>query len=170
MKCEYCEQEHDGSYGSGRFCNKECAHGFSTKAKRKEINKKVSISLSGRKSWTSSGFKKGFDKRRNLAFSEVSCKKRSNSLKKHFKNKYKSKCFNELSGKYSRKRRILEEQNFKCNRCGLDKWLGQNIKFELEHKDGNKLNNDRNNLEVLCPNCHSLTPWWRVSHKNKMPE
>jgi hypothetical protein len=44
-KCEYCKKEHDGSFGSGRFCSKKCARGFSTKAKRKEINKKVSKKL-----------------------------------------------------------------------------------------------------------------------------
>lgn len=41
-KCENCKNEHDGSYGSGRFCTSKCARGFSTKAKRKEINEKVS--------------------------------------------------------------------------------------------------------------------------------
>lgn len=45
MKCEYCSKEHDGKYGSGRFCCQECARGFSTRAKRKEINKKVSRTL-----------------------------------------------------------------------------------------------------------------------------
>ncbi len=29
--CENCGKEHDGTYGSGRFCSKECARGFSTK-------------------------------------------------------------------------------------------------------------------------------------------
>ena len=29
--CENCGKEHDGSYGSGRFCSKECAKGFSGK-------------------------------------------------------------------------------------------------------------------------------------------
>ena len=24
MKCENCNKEHDGSYGSGRFCSKHC--------------------------------------------------------------------------------------------------------------------------------------------------
>jgi predicted nucleic acid-binding Zn ribbon protein len=43
--CENCKQDHDGSYGSGRFCSSKCARGFSTKAKRKEINEKVSASL-----------------------------------------------------------------------------------------------------------------------------
>lgn len=30
-KCENCGIEHDGNYGSGRFCCKECARSFSTK-------------------------------------------------------------------------------------------------------------------------------------------
>ena len=35
--CENCKNEHDGSYGSGRFCSIKCSRGFSTKEKRKEI-------------------------------------------------------------------------------------------------------------------------------------
>ncbi len=46
MKCENCNNDHDGSYGSGRFCSSKCARGFSTKEKREEINKKVSKKLS----------------------------------------------------------------------------------------------------------------------------
>ena len=45
--CENCGIEHDGKYGSGRFCSNKCSRGFSTKAKRKEINAKVSSSLTG---------------------------------------------------------------------------------------------------------------------------
>ena len=43
MICENCKKEHDGSYGSGRFCSSKCARAFSTKIKRKEINEKVSL-------------------------------------------------------------------------------------------------------------------------------
>jgi len=42
MQCENCNNEHDGSYASGRFCSIKCSRGFSTKSKRQEINKKVS--------------------------------------------------------------------------------------------------------------------------------
>ena len=49
MKCENCGIEHNGSYGSGRFCCLKCARGFSTKNKRQEINEKVSKKLAGRK-------------------------------------------------------------------------------------------------------------------------
>lgn len=45
--CENCTDEHNGTYGSGRFCSSKCARGFSTKAKRKEINKKVSKAITG---------------------------------------------------------------------------------------------------------------------------
>ena len=31
MICENCSKEHEGNYGSGRFCSKECARSFSTK-------------------------------------------------------------------------------------------------------------------------------------------
>ena len=63
--------------------------------------------------------------------------------------------------------RILYEQENKCNRCGLDKWLGQDIILELEHKDGNNKNNVRDNLEMICPNCHSLTETWRGRNKKE---
>ena len=48
MVCENCGSNHDGSYGSGRFCCSKCARGFSTKANREEINRKVSKSLGGK--------------------------------------------------------------------------------------------------------------------------
>ena len=47
MKCETCQKEHDGQYGSGRFCSKSCASVFSTKFNREKINKKISEKLKG---------------------------------------------------------------------------------------------------------------------------
>ena len=38
MKCEYCGKEHDGSYGSGRFCSDHCRRVYS--GKRVNINSK----------------------------------------------------------------------------------------------------------------------------------
>jgi hypothetical protein len=45
MKCEYCNQQHDGTYASGRFCSSQCSRGFSTKSKRAEINEKIKKKL-----------------------------------------------------------------------------------------------------------------------------
>lgn len=48
MICENCGVTHDGSYASGRFCSCKCARSFSTKSSRKEINEKVSRTLCAR--------------------------------------------------------------------------------------------------------------------------
>lgn len=72
--------------------------------------------------------------------------------------------YSDLSFERLRKR-ILYEQECKCNRCGISEWLGEVISLELEHKDGNHHNNNRENLEMLCPNCHSLTTTWRGRNK-----
>lgn len=34
MKCENCGKEHDGSYGSGRFCSKHCRCSFNSKKQK----------------------------------------------------------------------------------------------------------------------------------------
>lgn len=49
--CENCNKEHDGSYGSGRFCEIKCSRSFSTKNKRIEINRKVSKKLRSNIPW-----------------------------------------------------------------------------------------------------------------------
>lgn len=50
MTCENCTQEHEGQYGSGRFCSSKCARGYATKNNRDAINRKVSDSLKARPS------------------------------------------------------------------------------------------------------------------------
>ena len=55
----------------------------------------------------------------------------------------------------------------KCNKCGLDEWLGQKISLELNHINGKGFDNRRSNLELICPNCHAQTPTYRG--KNKYP-
>lgn len=36
-----------------------------------------------------------------------------------------------------------------------------NIPLEIEHIDGNYLNNKEENLILICPNCHSLTSTYK---------
>lgn len=49
-----------------------------------------------------------------------------------------------------------------CENCGNDgNWQNGVISLEIHHKDGNKTNNQINNLCYLCPNCHALTDSYR---------
>lgn len=56
---------------------------------------------------------------------------------------------------------IVALRGHQCECCKLTTWLNEPITLELHHKDGDKLNNDLENLQLLCPNCHSLTENWR---------
>jgi hypothetical protein len=49
----------------------------------------------------------------------------------------------------------------KCEECNITEWRGKKIPLEVHHLDGNNENNSKENLQVLCPNCHSLTDSWR---------
>jgi hypothetical protein len=42
-----------------------------------------------------------------------------------------------------------------CEICGISQWMGKKIKCELHHIDGNSNNHILENLQILCPNCHS---------------
>lgn len=80
--------------------------------------------------------------------------------------RYKNKSFDDLS-LAQKKRRILEEQENKCNKCSISNWNGKPLTLELEHKDGDTKNNNRDNLECICPNCHSQTDTWRGKNIKK---
>jgi len=45
-----------------------------------------------------------------------------------------------------------------CEICGISTWQGLELPLELHHIDGNRFNNTIDNLQILCPNCHSQTP------------
>src|SRR5271166_5621357 len=142
VRCENCEKEHDGSYGSGRFCGSVCARGFSTQEKREENNRQVSKSLMGHKPIPLSP--------------EV--RQRANELQRlTWERKILTGDWDSLS-LGSKRRRVLLEQQGKCLLCDLSEWMGETLVLQLDHKDGDNNNNKRENLRGLCPNCHSQTP------------
>ena len=64
---------------------------------------------------------------------------------------------------------LFDKYNYKCIKCG---WGETNphthsIPLEIHHIDGNSQNNNEDNLELLCPNCHSLTKDYRGANKGK---
>jgi hypothetical protein len=54
----------------------------------------------------------------------------------------------------------------RCEKCNNTEWLKENIPLELEHVNGNNRDNRIENLCILCPNCHALTPTYRRRKKS----
>ena len=51
--------------------------------------------------------------------------------------------------------------DYKCNSCGIDQWNGKSISLELDHINGKRDDHRLENLQFLCPNCHSQTKTFR---------
>ena len=60
--------------------------------------------------------------------------------------------------------RLIEDglRKNECESCRNELWNGKPIPLELHHIDGNNLNNQIENLQILCPNCHAQTPNYGV--------
>jgi len=140
-KCPKCNAEFEnvGKWSIKKFCSRKCAN---SKERPQELRNRISQKLIGRPTG------------RILS---IAAKKKLNDSIRNFWNAVP---FDQLKWDTQRKR-VIKEQEGKCNRCKIDNWLGEKLILEVDHKDGNNKNNDRINLEGLCPNCHSLTKNWR---------
>lgn len=45
----------------------------------------------------------------------------------------------------------------KCEICEISEWMGKPLVLQLHHINGNRSDNRIENLQILCPNCHSQT-------------
>lgn len=78
-------------------------------------------------------------------------------------NKWKSGEIDGVSNGYSVasfiRRYLFEKYNNSCQMCGWDEvnpYSGK-VPLQIHHIDGDCTNNKEENLQLLCPNCHSLT-------------
>ena len=52
-----------------------------------------------------------------------------------------------------------------CEQCGIDRWRDQALSLCLHHVNGDRHDNRLENLQLLCPNCHSQTPNFGVKNR-----
>jgi hypothetical protein len=142
-KCPKCSKEHNKS---GKFCSRSCANSKVFSEESREKKRQASLRY-----WKNNPI----DESKKLLLAELSPNSTNNYLIRLFEQTW------EETSIWSKRIRVILEQDGKCNRCGITHWQGQRITLEYEHKDGNHDNNNRDNVECLCPNCHSLTNTWR---------
>lgn len=57
------------------------------------------------------------------------------------------------------KKRLFDKgyKERKCEICGISEWNEKPISLQIHHINGDNCDNRIENLQVLCPNCHSQT-------------
>jgi hypothetical protein len=57
------------------------------------------------------------------------------------------------------RRALIESgRKYKCEKCGIGNiWNNEKLCIQIDHINGDCLNNTKENLRFLCPNCHSQT-------------
>lgn len=67
------------------------------------------------------------------------------------------------------RRYLLKETNHKCSECGWGETnpFTNKSPLEIDHIDGDAKNNLKENLRVLCPNCHSLKKTFKNTGSRK---
>ena len=142
---------------------------FDTCRNRCEVLEKLGMCTSGNSYTTLYNYVKKY----NIDTSRIESlrKKGSNRRLPHLNSEIKMRL--ELEGKtnnyrgHSLKNYIIRNniKRWKCECCGRTKWKGENIPLQLHHIDGDHYNNNINNLQLLCPNCHAMTD--NYGKKNK---
>lgn len=151
--CENCHQTITEAFGSGRFCCIKCSRSFSTKASREEINRKVSNALAGKPSLSKGKSSSLKGRKRPIEVVEEAVRRRSEKRLQ----RNASLPFEALSLK-ARRERILEEQAGVCAICSIKPtWNSLPLVFHLDHIKGRQFGHQRENLRMICPNCHSQT-------------
>lgn len=143
--CPNCENEIEKI--ENKFCSQSCSASFNNKRRSLSDETKMKISKSLRASSSMRPVKHQRESNRD-AFIKTMIRKMMEAE------------FDSLPHQ-SKRKRIIIEQDGKCAHCGLSEWRGKPICFEMDHIDGDNTNNQRSNLEILCPNCHSNTPTWK---------
>jgi hypothetical protein len=62
---------------------------------------------------------------------------------------------------------LAEDRGYKCEDCGISEWKNKKLTLHVDHINGDSSNDSPENMRLLCPNCHSQTPFLGGANKGR---
>lgn len=153
--CTHCNAPLEYESRHNKFCNQSCSASFHNE-KKKKYNYCIHCG----------SLAQGKNRKPNQKYCSTKCQQ---AFVKEAR--YKEMLAGVSSGmkNASIRKLLIEKHGAKCMSCDWDKINPTTGKcpIELEHVDGDSTNNSLDNLKLLCPNCHSLTPTYKALNKGK---
>jgi Zn finger protein HypA/HybF involved in hydrogenase expression len=144
--CKYCSAQLSYENRKKTFCNHACSATYNNSIRSNLVK------------WHCQGCGKEHTNSANLV------KKYCNNACQQLKTKQESfeKLKEGLITDRGMMRSILKREfGHKCFECGISEWRGHPIPLEIDHIDGDAGNNKYENIRMICPNCHGITPTWK---------
>ena len=159
-KCLYCLEPLSYKDRYKIFCDSKCSAIYNNTHKKKKGEGKIC-------SFCNLPFYSKFDISKYCSLECSSSHQYAKSIKKWKNGESKGYSGKTLQICVWLRRYLFEKFNSKCCKCG---WCEINtttnkVPLEVNHIDGDASNNSESNLELICPNCHSLTPNFRALNR-----
>lgn len=159
--CKKCNSSLDYDKRNYKFCSKSCAQSFNNVGKRRHGKPSTNCLICGKKT--------GKNAAKYCCRDHASIGMKNEKIEKWKNKEITGNRGNQtISVSKSVRDYLIEKYNNKCQKCGWGE-INLNTKkvpLQIHHIDGDCENSYEENLEVLCPNCHSLTETFGNLNKN----
>ncbi len=142
--CLFCGEKIPYESRRGKFCNKSCSASYNNQGVSRHSKNSRVCSCGNAK-----------------LLQNTYC---SECAQKHVYNR--STSVEDAKSDIARKRLLLDIRGYLCEICNLSEWMNKPIPIELHHIDGDSDNNNENNLQLLCRNCHGQVENHKRRNKN----